>query len=117
MKRFLHIWMMLLLSLMTMESSEAQSNNCGNESFQQESDEVRMSGKTEEEDRVRVTYYNNQLIISNAQENDSIQVKNMLGETLFHATMKNTEARLLVDLKRGFYIVQVDDYLQRIVVK
>lgn len=64
-----------------------------------------------------ISYYGGQIFISDVPENSVVEVKNMLGENVLVFRMTSTEGRFSVDLKRGFYIIRVGDYLQRIVVK
>ncbi len=66
---------------------------------------------------LNVSYYNGSLYISNANEHAKVEVKNMLGENVAVAVLKSSDARIDLDLKRGFYIVRIENFLQRIVVR
>lgn len=110
MRRYLLI---LLLSLCVGVSVVAQTESC--------TGKMSRVGflKNEKADATspNVSYYAGQIFISNVSENSVVEVKNMLGENVLVFRMTSTEGRISVDLKRGFYIVRVEDYLQRIVVK
>ena len=66
---------------------------------------------------VTIGVYNNTLYIINAKENEKVDVMNMLGENILTYTIKSQEERIQLALKKGFYIVKVNEKVQRIVIK
>ena len=64
-----------------------------------------------------VSVIENQLYVANVQENTVVEVKNMLGENVRTFRMKSKVERFDLNLKKGFYIVRIENFLHRIVVK
>lgn len=66
---------------------------------------------------ITIGVYNNTLYILNAKENEKVDIMNMLGENVLSYLIKSQEERIQLDLKKGFYVVKVNDKVQRIVIK
>jgi len=66
---------------------------------------------------ITIGVYNNILYILNAKENEKVDIMNMLGENVLSYLIKSQEERIQLDLKKGFYVVKVNDKVQRIVIK
>lgn len=66
---------------------------------------------------ITIGVYNNILYILNAKENEKVDIINMLGENVLSYLIKSQEERIQLDLKKGFYVVKVNDKVQRIVIK
>lgn len=66
---------------------------------------------------ITIGVYNNVLYILNAKENEKVDIMNMLGENVLSYLIKSQEERIQLDLKKGFYVVKVNDKVQRIVIK
>ena len=66
---------------------------------------------------ITIGVYNNILYILNAKEYEKVDIMNMLGENVLSYLIKSQEERIQLDLKKGFYVVKVNDKVQRIVIK
>ena len=66
---------------------------------------------------ITIGVYNNILYILNAKENEKVDIMNMLGENVLSYLIKSQEERIQLDLKKGFYVVKVNDKVQRTVIK
>ena len=66
---------------------------------------------------ITIGVYNNILYILTAKENEKVDIMNMLGENVLSYLIKSQEERIQLDLKKGFYVVKVNDKVQRIVIK
>ena len=67
--------------------------------------------------KTTISVYENVLYVSHAPENARVEVKNMLGENVLVEKVKQPQQKFELNLKKGFYIVRVEDVLQRIVIK
>ncbi len=67
--------------------------------------------------KVNIAVYDRYLYVFNASENTILEVKNMLGENVLEVKLTSPSEKIALDLKKGFYIVRVDNVLQRIVIK
>lgn len=67
--------------------------------------------------KISVAVYENTLYVSGLTEKTIVEVKNMLGENVLVEVVKFPQQKIELNLKRGFYIVRVEDVLQRIVIK
>ena len=60
----------------------------------------------------------NKLYVFHAPENSYVEVRNMLGEKVFVATISIPEKEeFFINLKKGIYIVKIGNFLQRIIIK
>lgn len=66
---------------------------------------------------ITIGVYNNTLYILNAKENEKVDIMNMLGENVLSYIIKSQEERIQLNLKKGFYIVKINDKVQRIIIK
>ena len=66
---------------------------------------------------ITIGVYNNIVYILNSKENEKVDIMNMLGENVLSYLIKSQEERIQLDLKKGFYVVKVNDKVQRIVIK
>jgi hypothetical protein len=71
----------------------------------------------EQSSAVSISYYNNRLIIENAPINSSVEIFSMLGVSIFNASTSEPKQYFTVDLKKGYYIVRVNDFTKKISVK
>lgn len=113
MKRYI---VLLIVAFFSYLVAFSQATGCVEE-VNWEANQKQEKSKEAEKSAPSISFYGGQIFISNVPENSSVEVKNMLGENVLVFRMTSTEGRFSVDLKRGFYIVRVGDYLQRIVVK
>jgi hypothetical protein len=74
-------------------------------------------GQSKEPQEISVSVSDNRLYIIGAAQGSSITIKNMLGEKVFMGVIKNDKDIYDLNLKSGFYIVQIGDVLKRIIVK
>ena len=70
-----------------------------------------------ENTKVSISVYDNQLYVTNATEHSIVEVKNMLGETILTFQITSSRDVFNLNLKKGFYIIRVDEILQRIIIK
>ena len=67
---------------------------------------------------ISISVFNNKLYILNAPEHSHLEIRNMLGEKVYEASINNTEKEVFyLNLRKGFYIVKLENMLQRIVIK
>jgi hypothetical protein len=67
--------------------------------------------------QVSINVFNSKLYIDNAPENALLEIRNMLGEKVFETKINSEKEEIYLDLKKGFYIVKIENTLQRIVIK
>ncbi len=72
---------------------------------------------TEQSSSILISYYNNRLIIENAPINSSVEIFSMLGVSIFNASTSESKQYFTIDLKKGYYIVRVNDFTKKISVK
>ena len=67
---------------------------------------------------ISISVFNNRLYILNAPENSHLEIRNMLGEKVYESSINNAEKEVFyLNLRKGFYIVKLENTLQRIVIK
>ncbi|MBP5423556.1 MAG: T9SS type A sorting domain-containing protein [Paludibacteraceae bacterium] len=69
------------------------------------------------QNKIKIAVYENYLYVSNVSEGTMLVVKNMLGENVLSVRLNSSSEKIALDLKKGFYIVRVENELQRIVIK
>ena len=97
------LWLMLIpMGMWAQDSKEANSSRLES---------------TADAKKVSVAVYENTLYVSGITEKCVVEVKNMLGENVLVEEVKYPQQKIDLNLKRGFYIVRIEDVLQRIVIK
>ncbi|MCQ2209451.1 MAG: T9SS type A sorting domain-containing protein [Paludibacteraceae bacterium] len=114
MRRDLFILLFIIASSCVDVMSQVKGNICENDKFVSEVGQEQVASESL---KTNIFVYNNQLYITNANENALVEVKNMLGETIMSFRLTSANEKIDLDLKKGFYIVRVDDILQRIIIK
>ena len=107
MKRFAYI--LLLLTLMGSSVVSAQSVKNGGEVRDEQ-----LAGNVSE---IKISYSNNYLYLSGVKEGTKVEVMNMLGVPVFSAETSEPNEKISLDLKKGFYVVRVENIIQRIVIR
>jgi hypothetical protein len=67
--------------------------------------------------QISINVFNNKLYVNHAPENALLEIRNMLGEKVFEMKINSEKEEIYLDLKKGFYIVKIENTLQRIVIK
>ena len=108
MKRFAHILFMLMLMAPTVAFS--QSVKGGNEVRE----EQQQAGKA---NTISISFSGNYLYLSGVKEGTKVEVMNMLGVPVLSVETSKDDEKISLDLKKGFYVVRVENIIQRIVIK
>ncbi|MBO7607202.1 MAG: T9SS type A sorting domain-containing protein [Paludibacteraceae bacterium] len=108
MKRFAHILFLLMLMAPTVAFS--QSVKGGNEVRE----EQQQAGKA---NAISISFSGNYLYLSGVKEGTKVEVMNMLGVPVLSVETTNDDEKISLDLKKGFYVVRVENIVQRIVIK
>lgn len=117
MRNLLFILLFTVTSLTHVVMSQSKSSFMEEEKIAYAmSDATQEQVKTDSE-KVSISVYDNQLYITNATENSIVEVKNMLGETILTFRINSSREAFNLNLKKGFYIIRVDEILQRIIIK
>ncbi len=66
---------------------------------------------------VVVTFSDGKLTVENAPQSAVIEIYSMLGVSVFKATMKEPRQSFIIDLKKGYYIVRIDNLTKKISIK
>lgn len=72
---------------------------------------------SEQSSAISISYYANRLIVENAPTNASVEIFSMLGVSIFNASISESKQYFSIDLKKGYYIVRVNDFTKKISVK
>lgn len=67
--------------------------------------------------KIQISFAESTLFIIGAQENAKIEIKNMLGENVYTSHVKTDKEKIYMNLKSGFYIVKIENTVQRIIIK
>ena len=78
---------------------------------------VRYDSDCEKKPEISVGVFNNRLYINGASEHSKLEIKNMLGDKVYETRLNSDKEKIYLDLKKGLYIVRIDNFLQRIVIK
>ncbi|MBR3519699.1 MAG: T9SS type A sorting domain-containing protein [Paludibacteraceae bacterium] len=108
MKRFAHI--LFLLMLMVPSVAFSQTVKGGNEVRE----EQQQAGKA---NAIAISFSGNYLYLSGVKEGTKVEVMNMLGVPVLSVETSNDDEKISLDLKKGFYVVRVENIVQRIVIK
>ncbi len=71
-------------------------------------------GKT---NTVNISVSENYMYLSGVKEGTKVEVMNMLGVPVLSFLTSNETEKIALDLKKGFYVVRVENIIQRIVIK
>jgi len=107
MKRFAHILFLLMLMAPTVAFS--QSVKGGNE--------VREEQQAGKANTISISFSGNYLYLSGVKEGTKVEVVNMLGVPVLSVETTNDDEKISLDLKKGFYVVRVENIVQRIIIK
>lgn len=66
---------------------------------------------------INISVSDNFLYLSGMKEGTKVEVMNMLGVPVLSFLTSNVNEKIALDLKKGFYVVKVEDIIQRIVIK
>ena len=108
MKRFAHI--LFLPMLMVPSVAFSQTVKGGNEVRE----EQQQAGKA---NAIAISFSGNYLYLSGVKEGTKVEVMNMLGVPVLSVETSNDDEKISLDLKKGFYVVRVENIVQRIVIK
>ena len=108
MKRFAHI--LFLLMLMVPSVAFSQTVKGGNEVRE----EQQQAGKA---NAIAISFSGNYLYLSGVKEGTKVEVMNMLGVPVLSVETSCDDEKISLDLKKGFYVVRVENIVQRIVIK
>ncbi len=88
----------------------SQSAKGGNEVRE----EQQQAGKA---NAISISFSGNYLYLSGVKEGTKVEVMNMLGVPVLSVETTNDDEKISLDLKKGFYVVRVENIVQRIVIK
>ena len=66
---------------------------------------------------ISISFSGNYLYLSGVKEGTKVEVMNMLGVPVLSVETTNDDEKISLDLKKGFYVVRVENIVQRIVIK
>lgn len=107
MKRLVYLILLFVLAGPTM--TYAQSAKSGSEVR-----EDQLAGKAS---TITISFSNSYLYLFGVKEGTKVEVVNMLGVPVLSVVTSEANEKISLDLKKGFYVVRVENYIQRIVVK
>lgn len=77
-------------------------------------EEQQQAGKA---NAISISFSGNYLYLSGVKEGTKVEVMNMLGVPVLSVETTNDDEKISLDLKKGFYVVRVENIVQRIVIK
>ncbi len=78
---------------------------------------VRDEQSAEKVSAIVVSVSDNYLYLSGVKEGTKVEVMNMLGVSVLSFETANPEEKIALNLRKGFYVVKIENIVQRFVIK